>query len=1428
MRKFVTLGLLASALVVGGISLAATKESEPAEAQDAKIIVNFNGYSKSMTDKQVLAYQNYGLSLIRSEVTTNFKVVDRYTSLLNAVVLKVPSSQVNAIRKLNFVKNVDYDTLHHIETLDGAITITRAGSSVIEENISATTMNVPSDTKKGEGILIGILDTGYLINHVVDGNVYTHETFTALPNTVSTKLSKATVDGLSGLNAKTSTDVPSLYFNNKVPFFYDYGGETDTYDDYVEGKAFPDNDVYSGISDHGLHVASMAAGNGPTYKGIASNAQLALLKVFTEYYPKQEEKKDHTQSTGCFDSAVIAALEDASKLGCDVLNMSFGSDLNDFGENTTVFNLLQQLREEGIWSNYAAGNSGKGFFSGTAYEGWTSEMIETGIMSGSANLESVMSVGASQADREFFTNAIQVNGNNIAYDDQVISSSSTIYEKDRALYDITEGGTKTEFDWVKVPNYGATADYKGLNVQGKVAVVSRGENSFGEKYLAAHKAGAIALAIINNNTGSIRMSFGDGVSPAIPVVSISYEDRDKFEDSGKLTILKDVYAANPTAGQMASFSSDGATYDLRIKPDISAPGKLVKGAVYEDYKGNLDPTATTSYDYWNGTSMATPNYTGAVALLLGEHLDDPDYWKTVNARTMSTTTILHDEKGVATSVRVQGAGMANVGNALESKIYLENEANSGKAKIEWKNNDDIKNGTLKFQLSATNEGSEPVTFTAHIDIYRPDIYVYEKAESEIDAVKNAKIQGFRNTLLRTVDKTVTIPVGTNDIDLGTVELTAEEKAAIEDYFEYACPIEGFVRFENADVTNLSVPFLGYYGDVAAASPVEPFNFEKEAGRVYPSDLVNDIATVMGFKSADYASMIAFGDFKQSTWADDEEEEEEESTSPLSNWIYNKGNFKTIADDNNRSCIEIGAKHNADDSHTLYIAQGDSVKDGEQMGNTLLIQQYVTRSVKTNTLKIYKKSDMSLVRDDHMFDTLWGDEGDPEKGEEPNYSLAKSHVLSDYLDNGIIGHRAYSIIPLWDDDKVLYPEGEYVLEFKYTTTDDVVHTKTYDFVITNAKPQINSVTDLGSFLRVRADDNAGASFVNVSGNTQESYDAKQDAEGFYIDIPKEQLKKDAFFYSTAALNKNTMPSVVRVDGEDIISVSSSEFTINHNFKVTKSTSGSTTEYTLAVTRNNSPYEMKGSMWVAIATPGGYDSNDVSVIDIDAEGNEVSASLTVTAGGVAFESAIGHYKVTLGSKTHTITAIGAQLTKDTYYIGDKFDESTISVYGIYDNGVTGPVEGTVTYSGFDSSTTGTKTLTVTVNGMSTTVSYNIIDLPALTRIEASVTKKIYEVGEEFDSSTLTVTAYYDDGSSKIVTSQATYTGFDSSEPGKIILTVRFEDEIANIELTIIEHVEPEPEPQPSKGCGGEIVTTSVILSVLSLAGVILLLVRKKKED
>jgi aminopeptidase YwaD len=74
---------------------------------------------------------------------------------------------------------------------------------------------------------------------------------------------------------------------------------------------------------------------------------------------------------------------------------------------------------------------------------------------------------------------------------------------------------------VAIPNFGRSADFATVNVKGAIAIVQRGEIRFSEKAENAAKAGAIGLAIVNNESGSFQGALGDESN--IPVLALSGE-----------------------------------------------------------------------------------------------------------------------------------------------------------------------------------------------------------------------------------------------------------------------------------------------------------------------------------------------------------------------------------------------------------------------------------------------------------------------------------------------------------------------------------------------------------------------------------------------------------------------------------------------------------------------------------------------------------------------------------------------------------------------------------------------------------------------------------------------------------------------------------------------------------------------------------------
>ena len=196
--------------------------------------------------------------------------------------------------------------------------------------------------------------------------------------------------------------------------------------------------------------------------------------------------------------------------------------------------------------------------------------------------------------------------------------------------------------------------------------------------------------------------------------------------------------------------------------------------------------------------------------------------------------------------------------------------------------------------------------------------------------------------------------------------------------------------------------------------------------------------------------------------------------------------------------------------------------------------------------------------------------------------------------------------------------------------------------------------------------------------------------------------------------------------------------------------------------------------------------------------------------------------------TLESITVDNPKTEYLIGEDFVKPTVTAH--FSDNTTQNVKELSSFSGFDSVSAGTKTITVTYLDKSTT--YNVTvsaEAPVLNNITLGNIKIHYSVGDEFVKPV--VTANYSDGSSKDVTNESSFSGFDSSTQGRKVIEVTYQDKMTTYEIIVSNGSYGPETPTTSNGCGGNVATASIVLSSLAALGIIAIvtskIIRKKKK-
>ena len=538
--------------------------------------------------------------------------------------------------------------------------------------IGANTLNASGYT--GKGMKIAILDTGLAVDH---------PNFAALSEDKLTEssLTRESVEEIwKTLNASKMTTMLNLsYYNSKIPYMFNY--TTGTFD---VSHATAGN-------DHGTHVAGIAAANKIDTSeviGVAPDAQVVVMQVFS--------------SSGAGWDTIMAALEDCVRLDVDSVNLSLGAPAGFTSGSDEMMRVLNLFTQTDIEVVIAAGND-----TNNAY------MNLWGLnMSLSSNPDIGLAGTPSTYPAALSVASANNNASELLYitvDEQSFGFNDTATTAATSFLNNYQGQT---LEFVCVPGVGKAEDYEGIDVTGKVAVISRGETSFPEKQALAQSNGAIACVIYNNAPGMFAMQISDGEGN-IPCVSVTQETGAYLvsQGTGTFTVCNGDTKVFVNPIDMSSFTSWGVTPDLKLKPEITGVG----GNIYS----SVDPSISGSwYGYMSGTSMATPQITGAMAVLLQYLKENYDYEEAelrqiaANLAMSTANPILlgYDEY----SPRVQGAGLMDLVKATTSLGYLTSrEADEGRPKGEF-GDDPQRTGVYTFGFEVNNL-SDTETLTYDLD-----------------------------------------------------------------------------------------------------------------------------------------------------------------------------------------------------------------------------------------------------------------------------------------------------------------------------------------------------------------------------------------------------------------------------------------------------------------------------------------------------------------------------------------------------------------------------------------------------------------------------------------------------------------------------------------------------------------------------------------
>lgn len=543
------------------------------------------GVGRNNYNAMTPAMQNYTNAMVTKHEKVagdigSIDIIHSYKHTFNGFAAKLTSKQKAQLESHPDVVAVFEDSLETVNTSNTPAFLGLTGPG------GQHTLN-----NKGEGVIIGVLDTGIVPEHpsFADDGSFSDP---------------STLGWTGSCDAGEEAEADTFNCNNKLigARYYKDSFESTYEIQTALGEFISPRDA----DGHGSHTASTAGGNegvsallsgadAGVVSGIAPRARVAMYKVC---WNSDYETPEGVKERGCFGSDSMAAIDQAVADGVDVINYSIGGSRT----NITTAAAAAKLRatQAGVFVAVSAGNDGPEAetigtpapwittVAASTYDG-TSKIIgkELEVNSGDAAGTSFVAVPAG-----FAPAAEGLSGDVVATESVEACDASD--------------GTN--------PIVGQES------LAGNVALIARGSCSFTEKFINAQEAGATAAIVYTYvNTSPFAMG-GTDPAVAIPGSMVSFDDGQALlasVNNGTTNVtFSDTNAAADAVevgNLMAGFSSRGpnqSSYDV-IKPDITAPGVKILAATTNT---PMFGTAGESFAYLQGTSMSSPHIAGMAAL----------------------------------------------------------------------------------------------------------------------------------------------------------------------------------------------------------------------------------------------------------------------------------------------------------------------------------------------------------------------------------------------------------------------------------------------------------------------------------------------------------------------------------------------------------------------------------------------------------------------------------------------------------------------------------------------------------------------------------------------------------------------------------------------------------------------------------------------